>query len=89
MTAYLISFDLNNPGQNYDDIDNAIKAYGTWCKIVTTTYVIVSEKSAKEIRDDLQKHIDSNDKLFVLKSGVEAAWTGFKQSTTDWLKKHL
>ena len=26
--SYFISYDLNNPGQNYDDLIEAIKKYG-------------------------------------------------------------
>lgn len=30
--VYFITYDLNNPGQNYDDVINAIKeASKAWC----------------------------------------------------------
>ena len=31
--SYFISYDLSNPGQNYDDLIDAIKKYGTYCKL--------------------------------------------------------
>jgi len=90
MAVYLISFDLDSPGQNYDKIGEAIKSYDTWAKILTTTFLIVADETAKDVRDYLIKFIDSNDKLFVAKLSGETAWTGpFSKEITEWLKNNI
>lgn len=87
--SYFISYDLNNPGQNYDDLIEAIKKYGTYCKVNKSDWIIVSNDEAKTIRDNLNKYLDSNDRLFVGKLSGVGAWFGYQKSTSDWLKNNL
>ena len=87
--SYFISYDLNNPRQNYDDLIEAIKKYGTYCKINKSDWIICTEDNTTTIRDNLKKHLDSNDRLFVGELSGVAAWCGYKESTSSWLKKNL
>lgn len=89
MATYIITYDLNKAGQDYESLESAIKAYGTWAKIATTTYVIVSSDSASDIRDYLKGQIDKNDELFVGKLSGEAAWSGLGDKVSTWLKENL
>ena len=88
MACYIISYDLCKPGRNYDALYTAIKAYGTWAHINESLWAIETSQTAVQIRDNLKKNIDSNDRLFVIKSGVEAAWY-LAICNNDWLKEHL
>ena len=87
--SYFISYDLNDPGQNYDDLIEAIKKYGTYCKINKSDWIIVSTEDVSTIRDNLCTYIDNNDKLFVGKLSGAAAWKNYKKEITAWLKKNL
>lgn len=89
MKSYLISYDLNKPGQNYNDLYEAIKKIGTWWHHLDSTWIIRSSQSAEEIRDQLKANIDSNDKLIVIILTGEAAWCGFSTSGSKWLKDNL
>lgn len=62
---YLINYDLKNPGRNYDELIQAIKAYGTWANICRSCWSIKTEQTATQIRDNLKQYIDPNDILFV------------------------
>lgn len=88
MATYIISYDLKKPGQNYEKLHEAIKSYGTWAKINESLWAVVTASTAVEIRDKLLAHIDSNDRLFVIKSGVEAAWRN-SICKNEWLKERL
>jgi hypothetical protein len=88
MSCYIITYDLMRPGKDYSSLIQAIKSYGTWGKITESCWAIVSTSSASAIRDFLSQHIDINDRLFVIKSGGEAAWRNAIAST-DWLKRNL
>jgi CRISPR/Cas system-associated endoribonuclease Cas2 len=88
MSCYIISYDLKHPGSNYDALTKEIKAYGTWARINESVWAVVTEMTAVQVRDDLSRHIDSNDRIFVAKSGVEAAWRN-SICKNEWLKKHL
>ena len=88
MACYLISYDLRGSGKNYDALYDAIKAYGTWAHINESLWAVVTTKTAVQVRDDLASRVDSNDRLFVIKSGVEAAWL-HSICKSEWLKENL
>ncbi len=75
-------------GGDYDALFQAIKDYGTWAHITESTWAVVTGFSAKEVRDDLAKYFPRGSRLFVVKSGVEAAWKNVI-ARNEWLKKHL
>lgn len=62
---YLINYDLCNPGQNYNSLISAIKAYGSWAHICESCWAVKTSKTVTQIRDDLKQYLDKNDKLFV------------------------
>lgn len=87
MNSYLITYDLRN-NKDYTSLHEAIKTHHKWGKVTESTWIVVSAKSAMQIRDDLFKVMDSDDRLFVLKSGVEAAWMN-SICDNDWLQENL
>jgi hypothetical protein len=90
MSTYMIGYDLNRPGQNYEDLFNAIKAQSsTWWHHLDSTWIIKSDNNAKAIRDALVPHIDANDELLVAALSGEAAWTGFNDNGSTWLTNNL
>ncbi|MFA7361951.1 MAG: hypothetical protein WC139_13040 [Candidatus Kapaibacterium sp.] len=88
MKCFIITYDLRKPGRDYKSLYEALKSFGTWGKITESTWAIVSSLTSRQIYDFLSKHIDSNDRIFVIKSGKDATWINAIASV-DWLKKHL
>ncbi|MAT96869.1 MAG: SinR family protein [Anaerolineaceae bacterium] len=89
MSSYMVGYDLNKPGQDYTELHDAIKAYDNWWHYLDSTWIIVTEDSAATVRDNLKAHIDSGDELLVAKLSGEAAWTGFVEKGSTWLKNNL
>lgn len=89
MASYVITYDLNKAGQNYEALEKAIKSYNAWAKIATTTFVITSNDNSSTIRDHLKAKMDANDELFVGKLSGEGAWAGLGEKVSQWLKDHL
>ena len=87
MKCYLISYDLINR-RDYNVLYDAIRSYGTWAKINESLWAIVTTQSALQIYENLIKFVDNDDRLFVIKSGGEAAWIN-AISSDDWLKSNL
>ncbi len=88
MPCYIISYDLRTPGRNYNALYEAIKAYGTWAHINESLWAVVTTKTAVQVRDHLATHVDQNDRIFVIKSGVEAAWR-HSICKNEWLLEKL
>jgi len=89
LACYVVSYDLHTPGQKYDCLTKKLEAYGTHWHAQGSVWFVVTTSSATDIRDNLNACLDSNDKLIVAKLSREAAWTGYSDSISAWLKKHL
>jgi len=88
MATYIVSYDLLKPGQNYERLYDAIKSYTRWARVNESLWAVVTTNTAVQIRDNLSKYIDANDRIFVVKSGVEAAWRN-SICKSEWLKENL
>jgi hypothetical protein len=90
MRTLLVGYDLDSPGQNYDDLIAAIKEAGAWWHYLDSTWLVKTQLTAIELRDNLTEHIDTNDELLVIEvTGDAAAWIGFDDEGNQWLKDNL
>lgn len=87
--CYVIGYDLHDPGQNYDDLIEAIKGYGTWWGHLDSTYIVKTSDSVTDIRNNLKEYLDSNDKILVAKLSGAWAEAGINESGTDWLYNNM
>lgn len=88
MSTKLIAYDLNAPGQNYDDLIAAIKGLGAWWHHLDSTWLVRSDLTARDIRDRLSKSLDSGDELLVVDVTDDSrAWRGFNAGASKWLKE--
>jgi hypothetical protein len=89
MKMYTISYDLSNPGRDYDSITNAIKNYGTWWHQSGSVWLIATNTtSCTAIRDYLKQFMDQNDKIFVAQLNGEWAGFGFTTDEYNWIKNN-
>ncbi len=89
MTCYIVTFDVAILQDKNALLEN-LKAYGTYCPINKNCWAILSENSAAQVRDKLMSSIKNTDKIFVIKSGVEAAWRNvYGDKNSAWLKEKL
>jgi hypothetical protein len=88
MKVYQINYDLRKQ-RNYDALYQRIKAYGTWCRALESCWVIATNQSAAEVRDDLMLAMDADDGLLVTRLSGEAAWIGLGTTVSQWLKTQL
>jgi hypothetical protein len=89
MATYNISYDLRRPGQDYESLHEAIKRLGTWWHHLESTWVVVTNMSATQVRDALTRELDANDKILVVRSSSEGAWRGFNDRGSAWLQENL
>lgn len=94
MPSYLICYDINKEGAAYAAANKLLTdrikaAFGTYWHHLDSTWIVVTNRSAVSIRDDLERFLDDNDELLVIKSGVESAWHGINKKGHDWLHKYL
>lgn len=66
MSVYLITYDLNSPGQNHSSVLEAIKSSGEWAKLSESSYAVDVPLSANEVFTRLAPLFDQNDTLFII-----------------------
>ena len=71
---YLIAYDLDQPGQNYDGIISALEKLGAYRAQYSLWLLAKSPDTAAQIRDYLAQFIDGNDRLLVVAVQNYAAW---------------
>lgn len=89
MAVYIVCYDLMQQGQNYKCITDKLGAYPTHWHMQQSVWVIVTTESASQFRDNLRRCLDQNDKLMVAELSGTAAWSGYSEDITKWLKRQL
>lgn len=86
--VFCIAYDLNSPGANYAALIEQIKSYGTWWHHLDSTWFIVSDNTASQIRNHLGQYIDNSDELLVFPVGSDWAGKGFSEKAYNWLNNN-
>ena len=66
MAIILATYDLIKPGKDYKPVHDYLKRF-THCKGLESVWLLDTTVSCSKIRDDLQKLVDANDKVFVVR----------------------
>jgi hypothetical protein len=89
MNNLFISYDLKNPGQNYERVITAIKALGSWAKVQYSLWYVSTPYTAKQAADLVRRAQDSNDTLIAIDAtNNDAAWYGLDQKVSDYLQQN-
>lgn len=67
--VYIVSYDLNRPGQNYAGLYEALKSFEDWWHYLDSTWLLDTGRSAQQIYDRLAPVLDSNDSILVIRVG--------------------
>ncbi len=86
----MIGYDLNKAGKDYSGLIQEIKdSCKTWWHHLDSTWIVVTDLTPVEVRDLLAPHIDSDDEILVATISAPAAWKGFNDSGSKWLRDNL
>ncbi|MCC5641279.1 hypothetical protein LC593_36890 [Nostoc sp. CHAB 5844] len=88
MTVYCVSYDLNKTGQNYSALYEELKKSPSWWHHLDSTWLIYTSETAEQLSARLLKHIDTNDRLLVIK--VVQAYQGWlTEEAWKWINEHV
>ncbi|HEX4926468.1 MAG TPA: hypothetical protein VFV74_00560 [Burkholderiales bacterium] len=90
MACYIIGCSLKAPGRDYVDLVEAIGRVGSaaW-PCLDSTWVVNSDKTPSQIRDELKLYLEPTDELIVAELAGNAAWKGLRGGSADALKAVL
>jgi CRISPR/Cas system-associated endoribonuclease Cas2 len=65
MKPFTISYDLDTPGRDYQRLFARLLEHGAF-RVQLSQWALATTWTAVQLRDDLMKYIDSNDRLLVV-----------------------
>ncbi len=91
MAIYMIGYDLHGSSEHdYEKLFAALEVIGTgYWDCLELTWLVIAERTAAELRDELRRYLGENDRLLVMGFGEGAAWLGFDGQCETWLEDNL
>lgn len=65
ITSKIVCYDLRKPKRNYPDLYDYLNHYGIHLQVSESAWIISTDKTCKEIVDEIYEVVDSNDTVFV------------------------
>lgn len=89
MNNLFVSYDLKNPGQNYDRTIAAIKSLGSWAKVQYSLWYVKSSYTAKQAAEIVRRAQDANDTLIVIDAtSNDAAWYNIDPKVAEFMQQN-
>ncbi len=91
MAIYMIGYDLHrSQADEYDSLFAALETIGSgYWDCLDSAWLVITERTPVEIRDELKQHLKEGDRLIVMRYGGGAAWLGFEGECNTWLEDKL
>lgn len=83
-----ISYDLKNPGQNYEKVADAIKQTGQWAKVQYSLWYVKSAMTTEQVAEHVWQHMDANDSLIIINSSNnDAYWFNLDPKVASFIQQ--
>ncbi|MBZ5706078.1 MAG: hypothetical protein LAN63_12040 [Acidobacteriia bacterium] len=82
MALYWVGYDLDKPGQQYQALINRLVELGAR-KILLSDWLLVNTATPEQIRNDLDRFLDKNDRIIVAELKNNAAWRNLLLSNDE------
>jgi hypothetical protein len=88
MACYVITFEPVGTSA-LEAIQQRLKNVGNYCPIHLYSWAVVTDMTAVQLRDSIAQAAPGS-KVFVVRSGTEAAWiNSYGLKNSEWLKTNL
>lgn len=82
MAILLVTYDLKQPGRNYEPVFTYLKRF-TYCKGLESVWLLDTTNSTATVRDGLKACVDANDVIFVTR--LQQEWASLNYGCAEWL----
>ncbi|MEK5167185.1 hypothetical protein NYE69_33425 [Paenibacillus sp. FSL R5-0527] len=87
MSVYVVSYNLNKAGQDYNGLYEVLKSFG-YCKYLDSTWLIATNLTADQLWQRIQPHVDKNDRVLIIR--VTNEYSGWlPKPAWEWIKEHV
>lgn len=89
MSMALVSYDLHGD-KDYEELFEAIKALGNnWCRALESLWLLVTDLTPEEIRNQLVVHMDGDDELFIIDVTSDTWASYLDEEVNGWLRDYF
>lgn len=86
----LVTYDLNAPGKNYEELYQEIKKLGPWWHYLDSTWLVSTSLSPQDAWECLSKKVDKSDRVLIMRVTNSPAYSGWlTQEAWDWLGERV
>ena len=85
MKVLIVTYDLKTPHLNYDRLVQKIRSYKGWARLGASSYLILTDSTVVQVRDNLVSIAIPGDQIFVGTCPVPAAWWGVPEDVAKWI----
>lgn len=87
--VYLIMYDLNTEGKDYNALYDKIKSLGEWFHPLESVWFLSSlSNDVNVITDQLRTTMDNNDHIFVVEITNQPRQGWLPKTAWEWLREH-
>lgn len=88
--VYLITYDLNKAGKDYESLYSALKEYQFERDAdLDSVWFVSTSWTAGQIFEDLKHHIDSNDRLFITQIQKDGYFGWMRENIWPWINDRV
>lgn len=87
--ALLITYDLNKPGQNYDELYEAIKSLGTWWHYLDSTWIVATPLTPDTAWEALKSSFDASDNCLIVDITGDTYQGWLPKEAWEWIHKYV
>jgi hypothetical protein len=88
MQVLIVTYDLYEPGKNYEGLLQRIKSLGVWARLGYSCYLVYTQSDPVSARNQLIDALDTNDALYVGIAPPPSAWHGLPDEVSNWIRSH-
>ena len=88
MRTIQVTYDLHNPGRNYQPLWEYLRAFDH-IHPLESTWFIRTTKATQGVCEDLLARVDRNDDVACIDVTTDAWWARLDQQSLAWLKRHV
>ncbi len=86
--VYLITYDLNTEGKDYNALYDKIKSLGEWFHPLESVWFLQSSTDVNTIFEHLHAAMDNNDHILVVEITNKLRQGWLPKTAWEWLKEH-
>lgn len=86
--VYVVSYDLNVPGQDYASLYQELKRSLNWWHYLDSSWLVYTGESAPVLFGRLAQHLDRNDRILIAR--VTNDYSGWlSEDAWQWIRQYV